>query len=269
MREGTIMKKFEEFFGGFLERFEIYFEEAVGRGDEIKEMMLYSLFPGGKRFRPLLVYSAAYPVENEKVYAAAAAVEFAHNSSLVHDDLPGVDNAEERRGKPAVHKKFGVANAIMIGDALLAKAFEMASFVGEKAVYLLAKAMGEKGIAGGQIMDVRGVSDLEEIYELYQRKTAALIKVSLKLGFLTAGREELMEKAEELGQEIGFLFQILDDVKDWKEELNEPNIVNLVGKEKALKLADQHYQRAKEILDKIDRKERIEFLLDYIYGMMK
>ncbi len=259
-------KKYEELFGDFLKKFEFFLQEAVRGQTRLHSMIHYSLFPGGKRFRPLLVYSAAFPVEDRRVYAAAAAVELAHNSSLVHDDLPEVDNSDFRRGKLSVHKKFGAAQAVMVGDALLAKAFELAAEAGCEAVSILARAMGENGVAGGQILDLSGASSLEELYRLYSLKTVSLIKASLLIGDSIAGRKR--EEMERFGEELGYLFQIVDDVSDWKDGLQEPNVVSLVGKEGAKQLAEKHYRNALRLSRELD-SERLEFLTEFVYGKLR
>ena len=259
-------KKYEELIGDFLKKFELFLQEAVRGQTRLHSMIHYSLFPGGKRFRPLLVYSAAFPVEDRRVYAAAAAVELAHNSSLVHDDLPEVDNSDFRRGKLSVHKKFGAAQAVMVGDALLAKAFELAAEAGCETVSILARAMGEDGVAGGQILDLNGASTLEELYRLYSLKTVSLIKASLLIGDSIAGRKR--EAMGKFGEELGYLFQIVDDISDWREDLQEPNVVSIVGEEAAKQLAEKHYINALRLSRELN-SERLEFLTEFVYGKLR
>ncbi len=216
-------------------------EEVLSR--EVKDPYLsYPLLPPGKMIRPTMVYAGAYPLVSPEVLWASAAVEILHASSLVHDDLPAVDNGKVRRGKPAAHVKFGEGVAVMVGDALLCLAFEYASRLGGEAVALLARAGGMDGVAGGQILDLQGARSMEEIREIHLRKTARLMESSFLLGLLASGRRDLMERGAVLGREMGLLFQTVDDILDSETCGEEPNVVKILGMEKSRALAQEYFE---------------------------
>ncbi len=229
--------------------------------NEIKHPLLeYALFPTGKLIRPLLVFAGAYPLRSLRVLQASAAVELLHNASLVHDDLPSVDNDSTRRGKPAVHVKFGEGTAIMIGDALLALAFDYASRLDCQAVRLLSRAGGMDGISGGQILDLQGASSVDEIREVHLKKTAMLMETSFLIGLLVAERKGLMEKGALLGRQVGFLFQTVDDILDRETCGNEPNVVKILGIDGAMALAEDYYSKVLEMAEEFPGREIIRWL---------
>lgn len=247
--------KIEEEIGDFLKDFESYLRDKIE-----DPYMLYPLLPAGKRIRPLLLYSASYPERGEKVMSLALAVELVHSASLVHDDLPFVDNSPTRRGKPSVHIKYTPGIAVMIGDALLSEAFYFASRAGAEPVAVLARASGMDGIAGGQILDLKGASNLEEIEKLHYKKTVKLMEAAFLLGLMVSSRKELMERGRQLSRSVGFLFQVVDDILDEKTCGDEPNIVKVIGREKALKLAEMHYNRAVELSEEFEGREIIKWV---------
>ncbi len=201
---------------------------ASGEPPEMYEIMRYSLLAGGKRLRPVLCVAGCEAVGGEpaSVLAAACAVECIHSYSLVHDDLPAMDDDDLRRGAPTNHKVYGEAAAILAGDGLQALAFEALARAGERtaperrleAVRLLAEASGASGMVGGQLLDVRAndrVSDLGCLEEIHRRKTGALLRVSVCLGGLLGGGDEAQMAALGVyGEKIGLAFQIVDDVLD-------------------------------------------------------
>ncbi|GMV99135.1 MAG: hypothetical protein AMXMBFR84_02740 [Candidatus Hydrogenedentota bacterium] len=181
----------------------------------------YSLFAGGKRLRPGLVLGAADVVAGDDTPAipAACAVEMIHTYSLIHDDLPCMDDDDLRRGKPTAHKVFGEAMAILAGDALLTMAFDVAAETGNIAVIReLARASGVEGMAGGQVVDLESENKslaLEELKQLHARKTGALIRSSVRCGAMLAGASDAQLNALSLyGEAIGLAFQIADDILD-------------------------------------------------------
>ncbi len=189
----------------------------------------YSLLAGGKRIRPFLVNEVCRMLGGEESASMpfACALEMIHTYSLIHDDLPCMDDDDLRRGKPTNHKKFGYANALLAGDALLTKAFFVASSnpnvdraTAAEAVLLLSEAAGECGMIGGQIMDLAGEHkklSLEKLHRLHSMKTGALIRVAVQLGALAAGfdkKSKEMAATVSYAEKIGLCFQVIDDILD-------------------------------------------------------
>jgi geranylgeranyl diphosphate synthase type II len=202
----------------------------AGKNDPpvIFEAVRYSLFAGGKRLRPILCLAAAEAAgaKAEAVMAAACAMEMIHTYSLIHDDLPAMDNDDFRRGNPTLHKVFGEGIAILAGDALLTEAFRLLSDRSrmgdappEKALRVvceIAEAAGFFGMVGGQVLDLIAEGkkiDLPGLLAIHRRKTGALILVSLRAGAILAGADEAAVAAlSEYGSRIGLAFQITDDI---------------------------------------------------------
>ena len=194
----------------------------------IFEAVRYSMFAGGKRLRPILCMAAAEAVggETDAILPAACALEMIHTYSLIHDDLPAMDNDDYRRGKPTSHKVFGEGIAILAGDALLTEAFRllcdrerMPGVPPERALQVvreIAEAAGFCGMVGGQVKDLLAEGekvDLQTLYEIHRRKTGALILVSLRAGAILAGAAEASLAAlSDYGRRIGLAFQITDDI---------------------------------------------------------
>ncbi len=196
----------------------------------LMEAMRYSVFAGGKRLRPILMLAAAEAVggESTPVLPAASALELIHTYSMIHDDLPAMDDDDYRRGKLTSHKVYGEAMAILAGDALLTHAFEImsaapltehfAAAVLLQASYRLARAAGSFGMIGGQVMDIQsegkqvGVDVLEYIH---RHKTAALIEAAVVMGAVLGGGTTTQVQAMECyGHAVGWAFQITDDILD-------------------------------------------------------
>src|SRR5579863_33731 len=196
----------------------------------IHEAMRYSVFAGGKRIRPVLCYEAAR-LFSQNLDAAATvgcALEFIHTYSLIHDDLPPLDNDDLRRGKPTCHKKFGVAMAILAGDGLLTLAFETlskASVDAARRVRIIAEisaAAGTvNGMVGGQVADVEAEGkpvDAAGLEYIHRSKTAALIRASIVAGAMAGGaHEEDVERLRRFGEALGWAFQVVDDILDVEE----------------------------------------------------
>jgi geranylgeranyl diphosphate synthase, type II len=189
----------------------------------IHRAMRYSLFAGGKRIRPVLCLEAARAVSGEDVegiHAVAASLELVHTYSLIHDDLPALDNDDLRRGRPTNHKVFGEAMAILAGDALLTLAFEVLGGTGDaRLVQELSSASGTVGgMIGGQVHDLEGENatpTAELLERIHRAKTGALLRASVRLGALHAGATAgQLDALSRYGEHAGLAFQIVDDVLD-------------------------------------------------------
>ena len=208
-------------------------EKCVGESDAdygvIFDAQRYSLLGGGKRIRPFLTNECCRMLGGsvDRSLPLACAVEMIHTYSLIHDDLPCMDDDDMRRGKPSNHKRFGYANALLAGDALLTGAFRVISEAdgldGETkamAVSVLATAAGDCGMIGGQIIDLEGETkrlDFDTLLRLHAHKTGALIRASVQLGCLAAGYGPESEKTKSLteyAENIGLAFQVVDDILD-------------------------------------------------------
>ncbi len=199
------------------------------RPPRVHEAMRYSVFAGGKRLRPLLALLAAEAGggKAEDALAVAAALEMIHTYSLIHDDLPAMDDDDLRRGRPTCHKVHGEAMAILAGDALLTRAFEILAEPGApittavrrlQIVAEIASAAGSLGMVGGQAMDIVAEGqaiDLETLRYLHAHKTAALIRASIRAGALAGGATgSALEALTAYGERLGLAFQIVDDILD-------------------------------------------------------
>jgi len=192
----------------------------------IHEAMRYCVLSGGKRFRPLLALGACEAVgaPSRQALSVACALELIHTYSLIHDDLPAMDNADERRGQPACHRKFGEGNAILAGDALLTLAFELLGRNGTPnalaIIRTLGQASGTSGLIGGQVMDLQAISqprmaNEQTLTDIARLKTAALITASVVVGGLAgAAKPDHIKRLQRYGQGVGLAFQMIDDVHD-------------------------------------------------------
>jgi geranylgeranyl diphosphate synthase type II len=188
----------------------------------LHEAMRYSVLAGGKRIRPILCLTGyeAFGGDNpEVINPAACALEFVHTYSLIHDDLPCMDDDDLRRGNPTLHKKYDEAVAVLAGDALHALAFRLISQAGSVAVMdELAAAIGTEGMLGGQMADIEAEKKkvtLDEVKFIHFRKTAALIRAAVRIGAILAGVEkEILDRLSLYGEKIGLAFQIIDDILD-------------------------------------------------------
>ncbi len=245
--------------------------------DVVSQAMRYSVENGGKRIRPalLLEFCRVCGGDYKKAVPFACALEMIHTYSLIHDDLPCMDNDDFRRGKPSCHIAFGEEYALLAGDALLTLAFETAmksnlsAEITVKAAKELAKAAGVMGMVGGQVLDLQnegkkvGVSDLQKTDEL---KTGELIRAACVLGCVCAGADDKkIAAAEKYAHDIGIAFQIVDDILDVtsdEETLGKPigsdeenqksTYVSLLGIEKSRKTAEELTLNAQKALDAFD-----------------
>lgn len=200
------------------------------------EAMRYGVLNGGKRIRPLLVYATglALGATLESLDAAACAVEVIHSYSLIHDDLPAMDNADLRRGKPSCHKAYNEAMAILAGDALQALAFEIIATHSVsltpaqqmEMIFILSRASGPFGMAGGQALDITIMDNcitLDNLLKLYSLKTGALLQASVELGVISANitDKKIRTALEKYAKNLGLAFQIHDDLLDMQSTTTE------------------------------------------------
>ena len=206
-------------------RVEETLDELLPRADrpptDLHAGMRYALFPGGKRLRPMLALLGCKVTGGEmrRALPAAAAVELLHTYSLVHDDLPCMDDDDLRRGRPTCHKVYGEALAVLVGDALLTLSMEAVASGGVEAVRTLARAAGSTGMVGGQAVDLQSEglegATQEQVTWIHTHKTAALISASLLVGARAGGGEtSTLEALEEYGGLVGLAFQVADDCLD-------------------------------------------------------
>jgi geranylgeranyl diphosphate synthase type II len=250
-------------------KFDEHLPPVTDRPCRLHEAMRYSMFAGGKRLRPGLAKAAfdMFGGKGDKIWLATSALEMLHTFSLIHDDLPCVDNDDFRRGKPTSHKKFGEATAVMAGDALCIQAFELMGRAGNaKAIEVLARLLGTYGMIGGEMTDIECEGkevNLEIVDYIHYHKTAALIEASLLVGALLAGASEGdMEIIRNYGKSIGLAFQIVDDILDivsTTEELGKDagsdiekgkaTYPSIVGLEKSRERAKELYEESIRALD--------------------
>ncbi len=272
--------------------------EEKGDQKRVMEAMNYSYKAGGKRLRPMLMLESFRLLggKDESIcYPFMAALEMIHTYSLIHDDLPAMDNDDLRRGKPTNHKMFDEATAILAGDGLLNLAFETAADAMYKcdndedrlnmikANRILSTKAGIYGMIGGQMADIIGESNkditLDEIMFIHEHKTACLIESALCIGAALAGAsDEIIEKMKEIASLVGIAFQIQDDILDvtstteelgklvGSDEKNEKiTYITLVGLDKAIKDQKDMSNKAIELLDEI--KNGDSFLKELIISL--
>lgn len=260
---------------------------------KLQEAMIHACADGGKRIRPLLAYASALAVGGsvEQADAAATAVELIHCYSLVHDDLPAMDDDDLRRGKPTVHKAFDEATAILVGDALQALAFELlcADGVGVSSeqridmIACLAFAAGARGMVGGQALDFQAVGEaqtLEQLEKMHSLKTGALIRAAVRLGALSHDQcsAEALASLDDYAAKLGLAFQVRDDILDEISDTatlgkpqgsdsgaNKPTYLSLLGLDAARTKAEELAGEAIKALENFDEKaEPLRRLADYI-----
>lgn len=273
---------------------ERFFPSEASYPEIIYKAMRYSLFSGGKRFRPVLTISTAETLGKsvDFVLPTACAIEYIHTYSLIHDDLPAIDDDDYRRGRLTCHKVFGEGIALMAGDALFAEAFKLISELqrasqSDKIVEVIreiSQASGANGMVGGQVVDTissgKKVS-FETLEYIHSHKTGRLIEAAVRSAAILADASPAeLETLTKYGQELGLAFQITDDILDEVGELKElgkmpggdrrrkkVTFPSFLGLEEARRRAEQRIYRAKQFLDKIDRdtnqlKNLAQFLLE-------
>jgi len=255
----------------------------------IHKAMRYSVFSGGKRLRPILTLATAELLgkEIEKVINVACGIELIHTFSLIHDDLPCIDNDDFRRGKPSNHKVFGEAIALLAGDALLVSGFELIvrnSEVKEikkqsilKVIKEISYYIGTENMLGGQVEDINPKNKnivKEDLYNMYMKKTAALICVSIRAGAILSGANQRQLKAlTRYGENIGVAFQVMDDILDIMQdqrEMKKPTYPNKYGIKESKIEAERLIKEAKKSLKIFKHKaEVLNNLADYIISREK
>ena len=264
-----------------------FLNQAVPDGQSsptiLYESMRYSLLGGGKRIRPILTMAAAEAIgaQDDSILPFAAALEFIHTYSLVHDDLPSMDNDDYRRGRPTNHKTFGEGMAILAGDALLTMAFELCSNPKLKhcvspdrqvqIIQELAVGSGHGGMVGGQVLDIQAENqdiDLQSLQNIHNFKTGRLIRASVRIGGIFGGATSTqLDSLTGYAEDIGLAFQIADDVLNMtgtREELGKDagtdakrgkkTYPTFYGVEGARELAEQGIKRAIKRLEEFDQK---------------
>lgn len=283
-----LLKEQIDFIDGYLDK---YLEKKDNPQSIIYDAMRYSVFAGGKHLRPILMLNVCKMCggDTDEVMPFACALEMIHTYSLIHDDLPAMDNDDLRRGIPTSHKKFGEATAILAGDALLNKAFEVvSSYSGKqteramKAINILAVSSGTEGMIGGQIVDMLSEGKTitpDELRYLHLNKTGAIIRSACVIGAVMSGAgEEEIKAVDGFAQNLGIAFQIQDDILDvtgTEEELGKPigsdaeenknTYVSLMGLERSKELAKKYSDSAKKSLDMFGSKaDFLKQFTDYL-----
>ena len=288
------INKFENYIGIINDRLDKYKNETmqhIAEQRDVAEAMWYSLSAGGKRIRPVLVmeFCRVCGGDTKNAEAAACAIEMIHTFSLIHDDLPCMDNDDYRRGKPSCHKAYGEATALLAGDALENLAFGIIADavipdnVKVRLVQTLAKAVGVNGMIGGQVIDTEyeGKNIPEEmLLRMYSMKTSALLKAACLMGCICAeADEEKMTAAIKYAENLGLAFQIIDDILDItgnEQQLGKPigsdaangkiTYASLNGLEKSNSYAAKLTENA---LDSLSAFENTEFLKELTLYLLK
>lgn len=290
------MKPFERYIPVIENKLNELLPESGERYSSAVNAMRYSLLSGGKRIRPILLleFYSLFGGRAEDALNFAAAIEMIHTYSLIHDDLPCMDNDDMRRGKPSCHKAFGYDTALLAGDALLTHAFFAAANAVDippervsRAISVLAQKAGIYGMVGGQVMDLdfeKNGANGEELTAMYIKKTSCLLEAAAMCGAVLAGAdEETVKKAEEYAENLGLAFQIIDDILDCtadEKTLGKPigsdkkngktTFVTLFGLDGAKQKAALFTKKAEDILngfsgDTSYLNELTEYLLNRNY----
>lgn len=290
------MKPFERYIPVIENKLNELLPESGERYSSAVNAMRYSLLSGGKRIRPILLleFYSLFGGRAEGALNFAAAIEMIHTYSLIHDDLPCMDNDDMRRGRPSCHKAFGYDTALLAGDALLTHAFFAAANAADippervsRAISVLAQKTGIYGMVGGQVMDLdfeKNGANGEELTAMYIKKTSCLLEAAAMCGAVLAGADgETVKKAEEYAENLGLAFQITDDILDCtadEKTLGKPigsdkkngktTFVTLLGLDGAKQKAALLTKKAEDILngfsgDTSYLKELTEYLLNRNY----
>ncbi|MDV2580944.1 polyprenyl synthetase family protein [Alkalibacillus haloalkaliphilus] len=254
--------------------------EQLNLPEQLKSAVLYALNAGGKRLRPILMLAAynAFSEDEERVSDVVIALELIHTYSLIHDDLPAMDDDDFRRGQPTIHKQYDEATAILVGDGLLTLAFQVVSssakLEAEEKVFTLAelsKASGLEGMIAGQYLDLKGEGEhltVEELSMIHRHKTGELIRGAVKIGaYLGGATPPQIEALDEYASYLGLIFQVQDDILDVtgdEEEIGKPvgsdvsldksTYPKLLGIDGAIEKRDDYMKRAQKAL----REARVE-----------
>ena len=261
---------------------------TASKQKKVFQSMLYSVQNGGKRIRPALLFMfyRMFDPAWEKAVDFAAALEMIHTYSLVHDDLPCMDDDDMRRGKPSNHKVYGEGMAVLSGDALLNLAFETVlmsnAFSADKvrkAALILANCSGTYGMLGGQVIDVtEKLKTTEALTSMYALKTGALLSCACQIGVLLGGgTDEQLHSADAFGINLGIAFQIIDDILDAvgdekltgkkvgsDEKLEKTTFVTLLGLEGARNAAKEYTEKCLSYLSAFSNTDEIKLLAEYL-----
>ncbi len=267
---------------------ENYIDSVSDTQELIRESMKYAVLNGGKRLRSILCIEIAkvQNVSKEAALKFAAAIEFIHAYSLVHDDLPCMDDDDLRRGKPSCHKKYGEAIAVLTGDALLTLAFGIMSEAclscenpanAVKAVNYVAKKAGMCGMINGQVIDINSENntsaDLNLLLKLVEKKTSELISAAIVAPVIISGADDASVKFyENFADNLGIAFQIRDDFEDIMQDGKDdgsPNFINILGKENALKYIKEYIKKTDDAIAQIKNNEFIAQMSDYLFKSFK
>lgn len=255
----------------------------------IHKAMRYSVFGGGKRIRPIFTLATAelFGREAESVLRAACGIELIHTFSLIHDDLPSIDNDDFRRGKPSNHKVFGEAIALLAGDALLISGFDLiiknseVKEIKKQSILKLIKEtsfyIGTENMLGGQVEDIAAKNEditKEDLVNLYMKKTAALICLSIRAGAILSGANQRQLKAlTKYGENIGLAFQIIDDMLDIMQDqrdMRKPTYANKYGIKESKSESERLIGEAKDSLRIFNQKaDTLKSLADYLLTRKK
>ena len=284
------MSEFDKLLTSYQNRINSKLESLLPSDDSIlSEAIRYSVLDGGKRLRPILVYLIGElgNAENDSLDILAGSVEIIHCYSLIHDDLPSMDDDDLRRGKPTTHKKYDEATAILAGDALQPFAFELVTRINISdkkklgIIKSLAEACGYQGMVGGQIKDIHShdIKDVKSLDIMHCQKTGRLIQSAIETaGILSNLRKQDIESLTEYGDKIGLAFQIQDDIIDIESpstisgkdqgsdvEKEKPTYPSIVGIENSRVRAFDLAEEAKEKLQLLERNtDNLCKLADYI-----
>ncbi|MDQ0350978.1 geranylgeranyl diphosphate synthase type II [Alkalibacillus filiformis] len=254
--------------------------EQLDLPEQLKLAVIYALNAGGKRLRPILMLAAynAFSENEERVSDVVVALELIHTYSLIHDDLPAMDNDDFRRGQPTIHKQYDEATAILVGDGLLTLAFQVisssADLEAEEKVFTiteLSKASGLEGMIAGQYLDLKGEGEqltVDELSMIHRRKTGELIRGAVKIGaYLGGATPPQIEALDEYASYLGLIFQVQDDILDVTGDenkigkpvgsdvsLDKSTYPKLLGIDGAIEKRDDYMERAQKAL----REARVE-----------
>ncbi|MBQ9513472.1 MAG: polyprenyl synthetase family protein [Clostridia bacterium] len=291
------MLGYEDIYDNYLNNFKIYLDKYFLRNDgniprEIFEPMKYAVADGGKRIRPVLCLAVAdmLGISRDKVLNYCLAIEFIHSYSLVHDDLPCMDNDDYRRGKLSTHKKYGEAMGVLIGDALLNTAFELCLNKNDsnqndiKAMRIITNCAGASGMIAGQVGDMafnnqEGTEN--DLLNIYINKTSKLIMCSVLVPSILANNKYYYE-LKEFAMNLGILFQITDDILDEESSLsvlgktphkdkeeNKLTSIKIFGLDGAKAQAEEYYERCLYILECVNNSEFLSEFTTKLYNRKK
>ncbi|MBQ3116591.1 MAG: polyprenyl synthetase family protein [Clostridia bacterium] len=292
------MKSFDVTYQKYYDFFNQYLKSTLDSLDKtapkvLREAMEYAVVDGGKRVRPILCLATAdmLGLDVDSVKEFALAIELIHSYSLVHDDLPSMDNDDYRRGKFSTHKKFGEANAILTGDALLNFAFEVCLFKDNPkitdiyAMRVIAEYAGYRGMIAGQVLDLENENNQNPtetiLYDIQNNKCAKLITAPLLVPSAICDYK-YFDELKEFGYHLGILFQMVDDIMDCEGTLEDIgktphkddasdklSSVKVFGLDGTKKRAEEHYLMCKHALSRIDNSEFLSQLADKLYKRKK